>query len=171
MPVAACCKQRSDELLQADGITAVDFAALYYRGIDPNVRLIMLSCGAEDADVLRKITLRQSRHHAAWARTSDAQANGISDREHFSDPSILYEVFLAVFGPHHNVGSESVRLETPLRIRISEPVKTRRGQHMDNGGVEECPFGQRKVRDSVSMLQAFDICPILLGLGDRPVGA
>jgi hypothetical protein len=52
----------SDELLQADGISEADFAALLYRGIDPDVRLVMLGCGAEDADVHRKVTLRESRH-------------------------------------------------------------------------------------------------------------
>jgi hypothetical protein len=39
------------ELFHTDGITPADFAALHYRGVDPNVSLVMLGCCA-DADVL-----------------------------------------------------------------------------------------------------------------------
>ena len=35
--------ERADELLQADGITSADFATPDYRGVDPNVGLVMLS--------------------------------------------------------------------------------------------------------------------------------
>src|SRR5260370_37220281 len=106
------------------------------------------------------MALRERRHHAAGATTSDAQENGIADRQPFSDPSVLYEVFLAGLGLHHNIGSESVRLKAPLGIHVPEPVKRRRGQHMNDGGVEKCPFRQREVGDSVSMLEAFYIRPV-----------
>src|SRR5271155_3038220 len=159
------------ELLQTNGIPPADFAALDYRGINPNVSLVMLGYCAQNTDVPRQIILRERRHHAPGARTSNAQANGIPDREHFSDPSVLDEAFLAVLGLHNNIGPESTRLKAPLRIHLPEPIKRRRGQHMNGGGVEECSLRQRKVCDSVSMLQAFYIRPILLGLGGRPGGA
>jgi hypothetical protein len=100
-------------LFHTDGITSANFAALHYGGVDPNVSLVMLGCCAQDADVLGQIVLRQRRHHAAGARTSDAQANGISDREHFSDPSVLDEVLLAVLGLDHNIGPESRASKRP----------------------------------------------------------
>ena len=72
------------ELFHTNGITSADFAALHYRGVDPNVGLIMLGCCARGCRrSWGMIILRQRRHHAAGARTSNAQANGISDREHF----------------------------------------------------------------------------------------
>jgi hypothetical protein len=127
-------------LFHTDGITSADFAALHYRGVDPNVSLIMLGCCAQDADILGQIILRQRRHHAAGARTGNAQANGISDREHFSDPSVLDEVFLAVLGLHYNIGPESARLKAPWWIRLPEAVKRRGGQHMNDSRVEKSPL-------------------------------
>jgi len=97
--------------------------------------------------------------------------NGIPDREHFSDPSILNEVSTAILGLHHDIGAESVRLEAPLWVQVPEPVKRRGSQQMNEGGVEERPLRQREVRDSVSMLEAFHVQPILLGIGDRTAGA
>ena len=68
-------------LLQPDGITTADLATLQHRGIDPNVSPVVLGCCTQDASIFREIALRERRHHAAGAGTSDAQANGIPDRE------------------------------------------------------------------------------------------
>src|SRR5262249_36021418 len=85
-------------LLQPDGITTADLATLQHGGIDSNVSPIVLGCCAQDTCILREITLRKRRHHAAGAGTGDAQANGIVDREHSPDPSILHEIILAGHG-------------------------------------------------------------------------
>ncbi|MDX6459879.1 MAG: hypothetical protein QOE55_3576, partial [Acidobacteriaceae bacterium] len=78
--------------LQSDGIATADLAALQHGGIDPNVSPVVLGRCAQDTCISREIALRQRSHHTAGAGTSDAQANGIPDREDLPDPGILHEV-------------------------------------------------------------------------------
>src|SRR5438132_11512667 len=69
-------------LFHSDGITTADFPTLQHRGVDPDVSPVVLGCCTQDTRILREIGLRERRHHAAGTGTSDAQADGISDREH-----------------------------------------------------------------------------------------
>ena len=87
-------------LRQLYGITAADLTTLQHRGVNPNVRTIVLGCCTQDTRILWEISLREPRHHAAGAGTSDAQANGIPDREHLPDPGILHEILRAVRSLH-----------------------------------------------------------------------
>jgi hypothetical protein len=67
----------------------------------------------------REITLRQRSHHAAGARTSDTQTNGITDCERVPDPCVLHEIFLSSRDLHNNIWTKSPHLETPLWIELS----------------------------------------------------
>ncbi len=105
-------------LLQSDGITTADLATLQHRGIDPNVGPVVLGRSAQDTCIPREIALGERGHHAAAARSSDAQANGIPDREDLTDPGILDEVPLAVRGLDHDIWAKSPNLEASLWIQL-----------------------------------------------------
>src|SRR5258708_24417319 len=110
-------------LLQPDGITTADLATLQHGGIDASVGLVVLGYRSQDTRILREIALREGGHHAAGARTSDAQANGIPDREDVPDPSILHEILLVVRGLHHDVWPKPPHLEAPLWIQHPQPIE------------------------------------------------
>jgi hypothetical protein len=71
----------------------------------------MLRGHAEYPHVFGEITLGERCHHAARARTGDFQANGFSNSDHLSDPSILSEGPFAFESLHHHIGSETPRLD------------------------------------------------------------
>jgi hypothetical protein len=104
-------------LLQPDGIATADLAALQHGRIDPNVSPVVLGRCAQDTCISREIALGQRSHHAAGAAISDAQANGIPDREGLPDPGILYEVLLAARGLYHDIWAKPPNLEAPRWIQ------------------------------------------------------
>jgi hypothetical protein len=110
-------------LVQSDGITTADLAPLQYGGIDPNVGPVVLGRCAQDTCIPREIALRESGHHAAAAGTSDAQTNGIPDREDLPDPGIFHEVLLAVRGFHHDIWAKPPNLEAPRWIQFPQPIE------------------------------------------------
>src|SRR5438445_12598030 len=82
-------------LLPADRITTANCAAPRYGSIHTDVDLVMLGRRAQDSRVPREIPLRESRHHATPARTSDVQAHTRSDGKRVTDPGILREALLS----------------------------------------------------------------------------
>src|SRR6266478_10028524 len=46
-----------------------------------------------------------------------------------------------------------------------EAVERSRGQQMDSGTVEKCALGQPEIGDGISVVEAFYIRPVLLGIG------
>src|SRR5438128_1832377 len=89
-------RSRRVGLLQPDGITTAHSATPQHRGVDANVSPIVLGCPAQDTRILRQIALREGRHHAAGARTSDAQAEPHSRSRAFSLSRVLYEIVLGL---------------------------------------------------------------------------
>ena len=106
-------------LVQSDGITTADLATLQYGGIDPNVGPVVLGRCAQDTCIPREIVLGERGHHAAAAGTSNAQANGIPNREDLPDPGILHEVLLPVPGLYHDIWAKPPDLEAPRWIQFA----------------------------------------------------
>ena len=127
--------------LRLDEITTANPATLQHRCIHAHVGAVMLGGRAEYPYILGEITLRERCHHAARARTGDFQANGFSNCDHLSDPSVLDEGPFAFGSLHHHVGSETPGLEAPLRIQFPQPVERSLSQQVDDGRVEKRPFG------------------------------
>jgi hypothetical protein len=103
-------------LLQRDGITTANLATLQHRSIHANISVVVLGCRTQDPRIFGEIALRERRHHAPGARTSDAQANSISNRDDLPDPSILRELLLAIRSLYHNVRTKPSDFEASLRI-------------------------------------------------------
>jgi hypothetical protein len=68
-------------LIQRDGITTTDLATLHYGGVDPNVSPVVLGCCMQDTGILWEVALRECCHDAARTEASDAETNGIPNRE------------------------------------------------------------------------------------------
>jgi hypothetical protein len=60
-----------------------------------------------------EIALGERGHHAAVARTSNAQANGISDGEDLPDPGVLHDVLFVVRGLYHDIWAKSPHHRVP----------------------------------------------------------
>jgi hypothetical protein len=101
--------------------------------------------------------LRQGRHHTATARTRAAQANLIADGERMTDPGILNEAPLTGGRLYYDIGSKSPNLKALSRVQLTEAVKRRGRQQMD----------ERSRRHHARF--AFPCSDVLcLLLGDRP---
>ena len=120
----------------------------------------MLGRCAQDTCIPREIALRESGHHAAAAGTSDAQTNGIPDREDLPDPGIFREVLLAVRGFHHDIWAKPPNLEAPRWIQFPQPIECSRGQQMNDGTVEKRSFRQTEVGDGVPVLERVLLLPL-----------
>src|SRR5262249_44041358 len=166
------CESAGDRvrLLQRYGITAVDPANLQHRGVDPNISSVVLCCCSQDTYIFWEIGLRERRHHAAGARTGDAQANSIADRNRLPDPSILHKIFLAGIRLHDYVWTEPPNLEAPLWIKHSKPIDRGRGQQMHDGTIEKGTLRQAEIRDCIPVVEPFDIRPVFFGCGRRHTG-
>jgi hypothetical protein len=101
----------------------------------------MLGGCAEYPHILGEITLGERCHHAARTRTGDFHANGVTNSDHLSNPSILGKGTFAFGSLHHHIGSETPGLEAPLGIQFPQTVERSRSQHVDDGSVEKRPFG------------------------------
>src|SRR5439155_4312103 len=154
--------------LEPDRITATDRATARYGGIHADVDLVMLGGRAQDSRIPREIALRESGHHATPARTGDVQAHGRPDGERVADPGILGKALLARGELDHDVRTKPPNLEPALRIQLTQAIEGGRGQEMDHGNVEECPFREREIGDRVPVVEAVHVRPVLLGI-DRAV--
>src|SRR5277367_3997179 len=130
----------------------------------------MLNRCAQDTCIPREIALGECGHHAAAARTGDAQANGIADREDLSDPAILHEGLLTVRSLYNDIWAKPPDLEAPRWIQLPQPIECSRGQQMHDGTVEKSPLRQTEVGDGVPVLEAFDICPVVFRCGYPQIG-
>ena len=106
-------------LLQSDGVTAADLAALQDGRIDPDVGPVVLRGCAQDTWIPREIALGKRGHYATGAGTGDAEANGIADCENLPDPGILHEVLLAVCGLYHDIWAKPPGFEAPRWIEFA----------------------------------------------------
>ncbi len=61
-------------------VAAADGASLDYLGIDPDIRVIVLRCCAQDPWILWQIALRQRDHDAARTRTTNPETQLVTDR-------------------------------------------------------------------------------------------
>src|SRR5438128_1111190 len=93
--------------------------------------VVVARCCAQDATVLREISLRESRHHTAGAVICDLEYDVVADPKLLPDPLALHELSIDVVGTHDDIGPEASHLEAALRIQLTEPVDRRRGEHMD----------------------------------------
>src|SRR6185436_239532 len=132
--------------------------------IDPDIDLVVLRRGAQDARICRQVPLGQGRHDTAATRTGDAQANSIAAGKRVTNPSILDEVLFTKRGRYDDVWAEPRNLKTPLRIEFVEPVERGRRQQMHGGTVEERPRGESEVGDGVPEVEALHVWPVLLGI-------
>jgi hypothetical protein len=123
--------------LRLDGITTANPATLQHRCIHSHVGMVMLGGCAQYPHIFGEITLGERCHHAAWTSTGDFQANGFSNCDHLSDPSILSQGPFAFGSLHHHIGSKTPGLEAPLRIQFLQPVERSRSHHVDDGRVEK----------------------------------
>src|SRR5262249_28424557 len=106
-------------LVQFVGITTADPTTLVDRGIDPNIRTIVLGGSAKHAVILRQITLRQGRHHTATARADHAEADAAPDRDCLPNPCILQEILFCAPSFHHDIRAKPSNLEATLWIETS----------------------------------------------------
>src|SRR5438093_7557182 len=146
-----------------------DLAALQHTGVDTHNGSVVLGCRAEDTGVLWEIALSERRHHTAAARASDPQANVVADREDLSDPRILHEV-VRLLTVHHDVWPKSADFESPLRVQRPQPIERGGGQQVYRRTVEEGPLWKAELRNSLPVLEALDIWPVLLCDRAAPFG-
>src|SRR5262245_11783722 len=138
----------------SDGVTTADLPVLQHRGVDPNVCTVVLGCCTQDTRIPGEIALGKSGHHAAGARTGDAQANGISYSKDVPNPGILHKVLLAGCDLHHDVRAKPSDFETPLWIELPQPIERGCGQYMNQGTIEKGTLRQTEVGNGVPMLKA-----------------
>src|SRR5437667_12804629 len=74
---------RSDE---RNFVGAADCPAFDDVGVDADIRMIVLRCGAQDAGIFGEVSLRQRGHDATSTRARDPLANLVADRARVADP-------------------------------------------------------------------------------------
>src|SRR6266566_5115883 len=108
-------------------VGAADCPAFDDVGVDADIRMIVLRCGAQDAGIFGEVSLRQRGHDATRTRARDPQANLVADRDRVADPVVLDEALL--IGPRRNndVRPKAPHLEASLRIQQPEYEPGRAG--------------------------------------------
>ena len=137
--------------------------------IHANIGSIVLNRRPQDPAILGEGSLGQRYHHTATAGTRNAQMNLVPDGQCVADPGIFSKALLTAHRFHHDVGTKSLGLETPLRIEVPEPIQRGCCQEMDRRAVEKRSRWEGEIGDGVPVIESFDIRPILFGIR-RPGG-
>src|SRR5688572_4349697 len=145
-------------------ITLSNGATLHDRGVHSYVALSVVDRGAQNPAILRKVSLGKCGHHAASAGSCDAQAHLIADSERETDPRLFDHAVLSSASFHDNVWTEARDFEPPWRIPVPQPIERAGRQKVDGCAVEEGSRRKRELGDGVSMVEAFEIGPVLFRL-------
>ena len=89
---------------QPNGVTTTDPAGLQDGCIDSDMYPVVLCRGAQNADILREISLGKGRHHTTRAVLGDVQGHLVPNGKGVADPAVFHEVPYAVRRLHHDIG-------------------------------------------------------------------
>src|SRR5207248_4701208 len=103
-------------------VGAADCPAFDDIGVDADIRMIVLRCGAQDAGIFGEVSLRQCGHDATRTRARDPQANLVADRDRVADPVVLDEALLIRPRRYNDVRPKAPHLEASLRIQHTQTL-------------------------------------------------